>query len=78
LPNFDPPLKRAVEALGGLSKMARALGVSPSAASTWKRAPPRHLPRLEQLTGIPGQVLRPDLYEPIEPVPVRSAGRPIE
>lgn len=62
MPNYDPPLKKALDAAGGPVKLARALGIVPSAVTQWTRVPPRHLPRVEQITGIAGRELRPDLY----------------
>ena len=62
MPNYDPPLKKALDAAGGPVKLARALGIVPSAVTQWTRVPPRHLPRVEKLTGMSGEELRPDLY----------------
>jgi len=59
---YPPELKRVLETVGGPLKLARALGIGASAVTQWTRVPPRHLPRVERITGIPGRELRPDLY----------------
>jgi DNA-binding transcriptional regulator YdaS (Cro superfamily) len=61
---YPPALKRVLETVGGPLKLARALGIGASAVTQWTRIPPRHLPRVEQITGIAGRELRPDLWEP--------------
>ena len=60
--DYEPALKRVLEAVGGPSKLAEKLDVVPSAVTQWTKIPSRHLPRIEALTGIPGRELRPDLY----------------
>lgn len=62
MPNYDPPLKKALDAAGGPVKLARALGIGASAVTQWTRVPPRHVPMVEQITGIAGRELRPDLW----------------
>ncbi len=64
MPNYDPPLKKALDAAGGPVKLARALGIVPSAVTQWTRVPPRHVPMVEQITAISRHELRPDLWEP--------------
>jgi DNA-binding transcriptional regulator YdaS (Cro superfamily) len=48
---------------GGGSALARALGgISPQAVSQWRRVPPLRVLGVEQITGIPRYLLRPDIY----------------
>jgi len=51
---------------GGVSSLARGLGVSQPAISGWKRVPPDRVLAVEALTGIPRTELRPDLYAEAE------------
>ena len=56
------PLDRAIEAAGGRKKLAEHLGLTRPATYYWDEIPMRYLLRIEKLTGIPRQELRPDLY----------------
>jgi DNA-binding transcriptional regulator YdaS (Cro superfamily) len=42
--------------------LGRLLGISHQAISLWDRVPPERLVDIEVLTGVPREVLRPDLY----------------
>jgi DNA-binding transcriptional regulator YdaS (Cro superfamily) len=55
-------LRLAVEAVGGVRELARRLGISPSALLQWHRIPADRLVQIEAVTGIPRELLRPDLY----------------
>lgn len=55
-------LERALEVSGGVSSLARALGVSQPAVSGWKRVPTDRVLAVEAATGVPRTELRPDLY----------------
>jgi TorA maturation chaperone TorD len=57
-------LERAVEAAGGVSALARALGVSQPTVSNWERVPAERALAVEAATGVSRSVLRPDLYPP--------------
>jgi TorA maturation chaperone TorD len=61
----DPALDRAIGAAGGVRALARSLGVSQPAISSWKRVPADRVLSVEANTGVPRSDLRPDLY-PIE------------
>ena len=67
--SYDPELKLAIDAAGGVSKLARGLGISPSAIPQWRQLPARHVPAVSRLTGIPRHELRPDLWERPEAAP---------
>lgn len=58
-------LSSAIQAAGGLTPLADALGISKQAISSWKRCPPHHVLKVEKLTRVPRHKLRPDLY-PVE------------
>ena len=60
-------LDRAIEAAGGLTKLAVRVGVSPSVVSNWKRRgsiPPNRVIAIEAATNkrVRRHDLRPDLY----------------
>ena len=63
--NLDA-LTRAIEYAGGSSALARRIGVSPSAVTNWsklvKRISPENAVRIENVTGIPREEIRPDLF----------------
>lgn len=58
------PLKRAIEAVGGLAGLAKPLGISEQAISQWDEVPPLRVLAVERVSGIPRHELRPDLYPP--------------
>ena len=62
----DRGLERALSAIGGVSSLARALGVSQPAISGWKRIPPERVLAVEAASGVPRTELRPDLYAEAE------------
>ena len=59
----DPGLDRAIEAAGGVRALARQLGISQPAISSWKRVPSDRVIAIEAATGVPRRDLRPDLYD---------------
>jgi DNA-binding transcriptional regulator YdaS (Cro superfamily) len=44
-------------------RLARDLGLHASAVYQWRRVPADRVVAVERLTGIPREVLRPDLYD---------------
>jgi TorA maturation chaperone TorD len=58
----DSGLDEAIRAVGGVSELARRLGVSQPSVSNWDRVPAERVPAVEAATGIERAVLRPDLY----------------
>ena len=60
--NAPDPVKLAAEKAGGIVKLSLALGLSRGAASQWQRIPAERVVAIERLTGIPREILRPDLY----------------
>ena len=59
-------LEAAIYSVGGVGALARALGISQPAVSTWNKVPAERVLAIETLTGVSRSVLRPDLY-PHEP-----------
>lgn len=58
------PLERACEKVGGAVKLAQALEVSIQVVTNWKlrdRIPAEMCPRIEGLTGVRCEDLRPDV-----------------
>lgn len=49
---------------GGVVALSKALGRSRAAVTQWRRVPAEHVIRVEALTGVSRQELRPDLYPP--------------
>ena len=58
----DPGLEEAVRAVGGVSELARQLGISQPSVSNWNRVPAERVLIVEAATGVDRKILRPDLY----------------
>ncbi|MBI4273266.1 MAG: molecular chaperone TorD family protein [Rhizobiales bacterium] len=58
----DPGLEAAINAAGGVSELARRLGISQPSVSNWNRIPPERVISVEAATSVPRSILRPDLY----------------
>ena len=52
----------AIERAGGVSRLARALGIRYQSIQIWRRIPADRIVAIEGATGIPREQLRPDLY----------------
>jgi TorA maturation chaperone TorD len=68
----DSGLDEAIRAVGGVSELARRLGISQPSVSNWDRVPAERVPAVEAVTGIERAVLRPDLYDATT-VPIDAA-----
>jgi TorA maturation chaperone TorD len=55
-------LEVAIRACGGISELARRLGISQPSVSHWQRVPAERVLMVEQVSGVPRGTLRPDLY----------------
>jgi DNA-binding transcriptional regulator YdaS (Cro superfamily) len=64
----DPGLEEAVRAVGGVSELARQIGISQPSVSNWTRIPAERVLLIEATTGVDRKVLRPDLYGPPEQI----------
>jgi len=58
----DEGLEAAIRACGGVSELARRLGISQPSVSHWQRVPAERVLMVEQVSGVPRAALRPDLY----------------
>ena len=59
---MDKGLEKAIEAAGGIRALARALGISHQAILQWRRVPAERVVEVEEVTGVPREILRRDLY----------------
>ena len=58
----DAGLGEAIRAAGGVTELARRIGISQPAVSNWSRIPADSVAAVEAATGVARAVLRPDLY----------------
>ena len=58
----DAALVRAIEAAGGLSALARAIGIKPQSVNGWTQCPAQRVLAVEAASGISRSDLRPDIY----------------
>ncbi len=58
----DPGLTEAIRAVGGVSELARQIGISQPSVSNWTRVPAERVVIVETVTGVDRAILRPDLY----------------
>lgn len=58
----DPGLSEAIRAAGGISELARQVGISQPSISNWTRVPAERVISIETITGVRRTILRPDLY----------------
>jgi TorA maturation chaperone TorD len=64
----DPGLSEAIRNAGGVSELARRLGISQPSVSNWNRVPAERVLDVEAATGVERVVLRPDLYGVRQPL----------
>ena len=55
-------LTKAIKAAGGLSALARGLGITAQSIVKWRRVPRKRILQIERLTLVPREQLAPDLY----------------
>src|SRR6266852_5334156 len=58
----DPGLDEAICAAGGITELARRIGISQPSVSNWSRVPSGRVLSVEAATGVARAILRPDLY----------------
>lgn len=58
----DPGLEQAIRAVGGVSELARRIGIAQPSVSNWSRIPAERVLSVEAATGVARAILRPDLY----------------
>src|SRR5215207_2351033 len=59
----DQGLSEAIRAAGGITELARRLGIAQPSVSNWVRVPSERVLSVESATGVRREVLRPDLYQ---------------
>jgi TorA maturation chaperone TorD len=59
----DEGLEAAIRAAGGVSELARRIGISQPSVSNWERVPAERVAIVESATKVPRSVLRPDLFD---------------
>lgn len=62
-------LQKAIEIVGSISALSRALGVDRAAIGRWRSGsvPAHWIIPIEHATGVPREEIRPDLYSPPRP-----------
>jgi TorA maturation chaperone TorD len=58
----DRGLQEAIRAVGGVTELARRIGISQPSVSNWSRVPAERVLQVENASGIARTILRPDLY----------------
>lgn len=58
----DPGLAEAFRSVGGVTELARRLGIAQPSVSNWIRVPAERVVAVERETGVPRSRLRPDLF----------------
>lgn len=58
----DAGLHEAIRAAGGVTELARRIGISQPSVSNWSRVPANRVVAVETATGVARTKLRPDLY----------------
>lgn len=58
----DAGLEQAIERVGGVSALARRIGIAQPSVSNWDRVPADRVLAVEAVSGVPRTRLRPDLY----------------
>ena len=58
----DQGLESAIRTAGGVTELARRIGISQPSLSNWSRIPAERVPAVEAATNIHRTVLRPDLF----------------
>lgn len=59
---MSTPIAQVIEAAGGITKLAGALGIRHTAIYSWKQVPAERVLKVEEVTGISRHALRPDVY----------------
>lgn len=59
---MSTPIPQVIEAAGGITKLAGALGIRHTAIYSWNRVPAERVLKVEEVTGISRHALRPDVY----------------
>lgn len=60
--NKDPGILAVVKVAGTQAALADMLEIRAASVSQWKRVPAERVLEIEQKTGVPRSVMRPDIY----------------
>jgi antitoxin CcdA len=63
----SPEVQTAIDRSGGVSALARSLGIDHSTVSGWRMIPARHVAAVAAATGLALHELRPDLFPRQDP-----------
>jgi TorA maturation chaperone TorD len=58
----DRGLQEAIRAVGGVTELARRIGISQPSVSNWAKVPAERVLQVESASGVARTILRPDLY----------------
>ena len=58
----DRGLQEAIRAAGGVTELARRIGISQPSVSNWTKVPAERVLQVENASGVARTILRPDLY----------------
>jgi TorA maturation chaperone TorD len=58
----DPGLQQAINVAGGISELARKIGIAQPSLSNWSRVPAERVAAVSEITGVDRALLRPDLF----------------
>jgi TorA maturation chaperone TorD len=58
----DQGLDKAIRSVGGVSELARRIGIAQPSVSNWNRVPAERVAAVEAATGVSRTILRPDLF----------------
>lgn len=67
-----PEMQLVVDNVKSLSWLANQLGLRRQSVAKWQRVPEEYLLQVEDLTGVPRELLRPDLFQTPKPPHVRA------
>ena len=60
---LEPGLRAAIDAVGTRYRLAKLVGVTPTAVLAWTRVPNDRIIDVERVTGVDREELRPDLFK---------------
>lgn len=69
----DPIINEAISRVGTLAKFAKACGITVQAVCLWSHVPINQVLKVERVTGIPREQLRPDIFGAPRPRPQTRA-----
>lgn len=61
--NRSPGLAKAIERVGGIRALGRALGISGAAVSAWRDVPMKRVAAVAKLARLSERFIRPDFFK---------------